>query len=56
MTNYYNRLLDPKVKTGRSQALHQTQLQMLRGKKYNNPHYWAAFISSGDWRPIQTKN
>ncbi|KST67994.1 CHAT domain-containing protein [Mastigocoleus testarum] len=60
MTNYYQQLLDPKAKTGRSEALRQTQLKMLRGaisqkenlpkKQYEHPYYWAAFIPSGDWR------
>ena len=59
MTNYYQRLLDPKTKTGRSEALRQTQLEMLRGEisqeeQYQHPYYWAAFIPSGDWRNMGT--
>ncbi|MDJ0674408.1 MAG: CHAT domain-containing protein [Calothrix sp. MO_167.B42] len=55
MVAYYNKLLG---KQGRSQALRQTQLDMLNGKlrgenkKYDHPYYWAAFIPSGDWRAM----
>ena len=52
MKNYYQRLLDPKVKIGRSEALRQTQLEMLHGVEYQHPYYWAAFIPSGDWRTM----
>ncbi|NET61174.1 MAG: tetratricopeptide repeat protein [Symploca sp. SIO2E6] len=49
MVKYYQRLLNNE---GRSQALRQTQLEMLRSHNYQHPYYWAAFIPSGDWRPI----
>ena len=49
MISYFQKILG---KQGRSQALRQAQLQMLRGKKYNHPYYWAAFIASGNWKPI----
>ncbi|WP_414541520.1 CHAT domain-containing protein [Nostoc sp. CCY0012] len=49
MVAYYDRLLSNK---GRSEALRQTQLEMLRGEQYHNPYYWAAFIPSGDWTPM----
>ncbi|MEH2127079.1 CHAT domain-containing protein [Nostoc sp.] len=38
---YYKRLLGNQ---GRSEALRQTQLEMLKGEKYQHPYYWAAFI------------
>ncbi|MBI4851452.1 MAG: CHAT domain-containing protein, partial [Acidobacteria bacterium] len=34
---------------GRSDALSQTQLLLLRSKTYNHPYYWASFIQSGEW-------
>ena len=46
MVAYYKKLLDNQ---GRSEALRQTQLEMLKGEKYQHPYYWAAFIPSGDW-------
>jgi CHAT domain-containing protein len=46
MVNYYQRL---KNNVGRSEALRQTQLEMLRSQNYQHPYYWAAFIPSGDW-------
>ena len=47
MVKYFDRIL---AKKGRSEALRQTQLEMLRGEEYQHPYYWAAFIPSGDWR------
>jgi CHAT domain-containing protein/tetratricopeptide (TPR) repeat protein len=50
MVKYYNRLLNNE---GRSEALRQTQLGMLKSETYQqHPYYWAAFIPSGDWRPM----
>ena len=49
MVGYYKRLLEQE---GRSEALRQTQLAMLRGQQYQHPYYWAAFIPSGAWTPI----
>jgi CHAT domain-containing protein len=68
MIGYYKRLLSGE---GRTEALRQTQLEMLRGKGagdsealrglrvaetaagvHSHPYYWAAFIQSGDWRPM----
>jgi CHAT domain-containing protein/Tfp pilus assembly protein PilF len=60
MTAYYTRL---KAGEGRTQAMRQVQLAMLRGElkatqgatDYRHPYYWAAFISSGDWRNMDGK-
>ncbi|MEG5198196.1 CHAT domain-containing tetratricopeptide repeat protein [Microcoleus sp. A6-C5] len=54
MVKYYNRLLNNQ---GRSEALRQTQLEMLKSESENDrhPYYWAAFIPSGDWRPMGLK-
>ena len=52
MVKYYDKLL---AKVGRSDALRQTQLEFLTNvsdRHYNHPYYWAAFIPSGDWRPL----
>ena len=49
MINYYTRL---KANEGRSLALHNAQRDMLKSKDYPHPYYWAAFIPSGDWRPL----
>ena len=50
MVNYYQRLLNQE---GRSEALRQTQLEVLRSQQYQHPYYWAAFVPSGDWGPIK---
>ena len=49
MVEYYEHLLSG---VGRSEALRQTQLAMLKDEATAHPYYWAAFINSGDWRPI----
>ena len=46
MVDYYQRL---KNHVGRSEALRQTQLDMLQNPESQHPYYWAAFIPSGDW-------
>ncbi|HNB73502.1 MAG TPA: CHAT domain-containing protein, partial [Acidobacteriota bacterium] len=52
MTNFYRRL---KAGEGRSQALHNSQLDMLKSKRWKHPFYWAAFIQSGDWTNLDRK-
>ena len=47
MVKYYRRILDNE---GRSEAMRQTQLEMLGTEKYKHPYYWASLIPSGDWR------
>jgi CHAT domain-containing protein len=49
MVSYYQRLLN---NVGRSEAVRQTQLEMLQNPTYQHPYYWAAFIPSGDWTPM----
>ena len=51
MVHYYQRL---KNNVGRSEALRQTQLEMLKNPDSRHPYYWAAFIPSGDWTPMET--
>lgn len=61
MTAYYTRL---QAGEGRTEALRQVQLAMLRGElkptqdgaDYRHPYYWAAFIPSGDWRSMDGKD
>ncbi|MEM9447004.1 MAG: tetratricopeptide repeat protein [Cyanobacteria bacterium P01_E01_bin.6] len=50
MVNYYDRLLSG---SPRDAALRETQLEFLESEEYSHPYYWAAFIGSGDWRPLQ---
>ena len=52
MVSYYKRLM---AKVGRSEALRQTQLEMLKNQNYQHPFYWAAFIPSGDWTAMGEK-
>lgn len=49
MVAYYKRLLNGE---GRAEGLRQAQLAMLWSKKHSHPFYWAGFIMSGDWRPV----
>ena len=50
MVSYYDKIL---ANQGRSEALRKTQLEMLNSEDHSHPHYWAAFIPSGNWRPIE---
>ncbi|MBI4748668.1 MAG: CHAT domain-containing protein [Acidobacteria bacterium] len=49
MTEYYTRL---KAGEGRSEALRNTQLKLLKDPKRQHPFYWASFIQSGDWTKL----
>ncbi|MCZ8241011.1 MAG: tetratricopeptide repeat protein [Microcystis sp. LE19-131.1A] len=50
MVAYYGRLIKGE---GRSEALRQIQLGMLKSENYQHPFYWASFIISGDWTPME---
>lgn len=52
MIAYYNRLMKGE---GRSEALRQVQLEMLRSQQRKHPYYWAGFIASGEWANLQGK-
>lgn len=39
--------------TGRAEALRQAKLQTLRQPKFVHPYYWAPFILTGDWTPLE---
>ena len=50
MAAYYENLLSG---SGRAGALRQVQLEMINSQsRYAHPYYWAAFITTGDWRPL----
>lgn len=49
MVDYYQRLLNGE---GRSEALRNAQLSMMKSKDRSHPYYWAAFVPIGDWRPL----
>jgi len=49
MVGFYKRL---SAGESRIDALRNTQLEMLRGPKWGRPFFWAAFIVSGNWKPL----
>ncbi|HEU4855177.1 MAG TPA: tetratricopeptide repeat protein [Nitrosospira sp.] len=49
MVDYYKHLISNK---GRSEALRESQLAMLTNQNRSHPFYWASFIPSGNWRPL----
>ncbi|HTE56021.1 MAG TPA: CHAT domain-containing tetratricopeptide repeat protein [Kofleriaceae bacterium] len=50
MTGFYRKL---EAGEGRSEALREVQLQMLRKPRTSHPYYWASFVPTGSWAPIQ---
>ena len=57
MIGYYSRL---KVGQGRSEALRQIQLELLKKIKgqredRSHPYFWASFIQLGNWRNLSGK-
>ena len=51
MARYYENLT---AGIGRSEALREVQLEMIeQGGEYSHPYYWAAFVLTGDWRPLE---
>jgi CHAT domain-containing protein/Flp pilus assembly protein TadD len=50
MQRYYQRLQDGE---GRSEALRQVQLEFLEAPAYQHPYYWASFLFSGEWSPME---
>ncbi|HNB70923.1 MAG TPA: CHAT domain-containing protein [Acidobacteriota bacterium] len=49
MVEYYARL---KAGEGRSEALRNAQLKMLKDVRRRHPFYWASFIQSGEWKKL----
>jgi CHAT domain-containing protein len=52
MVDYYKGLQQGQ---GRSEALRNVQLKMLRSRERQHPYYWAAFIESGEWANLEGK-
>jgi CHAT domain-containing protein/Tfp pilus assembly protein PilF len=52
MVGYYTGL---KQGEGRSEALRNVQLKMLRTNNRRHPFYWAGFIQSGEWANLEGK-
>jgi CHAT domain-containing protein/tetratricopeptide (TPR) repeat protein len=50
MTDYYRRLVDGEP---RAEALRSAQLEMLKRSEWGHPFYWAAFVPSGEWQPLE---
>jgi CHAT domain-containing protein/Tfp pilus assembly protein PilF len=50
MTDYYRALQQGQ---GRSAALRQVQLRMLKSRDRRHPFYWASFIQSGEWANLR---
>ncbi|WP_245894914.1 tetratricopeptide repeat protein [Nostoc cycadae] len=49
MVKYYQNLQALK---GRHEALRAAQLEMLNSQEYEHPQFWAAFVPSGNWTPL----
>ena len=52
MFKFYRRL---KAGEGRSQALRNAQLDLIKNPKRNHPYFWASFIQSGEWANLDGK-
>ena len=50
MMLYYTQLL---AGDGRAEALRQAQLALLTRAEQRHPFFWASFIPSGEWRPLE---
>jgi CHAT domain-containing protein len=48
MTGFYKRFLAT-PNSSPSAAMREAQLEMINGKKYSAPFYWAPFVLVGDW-------
>ena len=49
MVSYYTGL---RAGLGRGDALRTTKLAMMKHNARQHPFYWASFIQSGDWAPL----
>jgi CHAT domain-containing protein len=52
MISYYKSLQSGQ---GRSEAMRQVQLRMLKTPGRKHPFYWASFIVSGEWANLDGK-
>jgi len=50
MIAFYRRLMDGE---GTSEALRNAKLELMNSEEWAHPYYWAPFISTGDWRPLE---
>jgi CHAT domain-containing protein len=48
MKRFYERMLVQKLRP--AAALRAAQISMQKDKRWNSPHYWAAFTLQGEWR------
>ena len=48
MKRFYQGMLVQKLRP--AAALRAAQISMQKDKRWNNPHYWAAFTLQGEWR------
>ncbi|MDI1442979.1 CHAT domain-containing tetratricopeptide repeat protein [Polyangium sp. 6x1] len=51
MTSYYQKLF--REGKGRTEAMRESQLALLERSEYSHPYYWASFIVSGAWGPLE---
>jgi CHAT domain-containing protein len=49
MTDFYKRMLTGQGMAA-SAAMRAAQQNMIAGKKYSAPYYWAPFVLVGEWR------
>ena len=52
MQAFYTRLIDG---VGRGEALRQAKAALREDPRFGHPFYWAAFVLSGDWRPLDAE-
>ncbi|MBI4752569.1 MAG: CHAT domain-containing protein, partial [Acidobacteria bacterium] len=52
MFKFYRRL---KAGEGRSEALRNAQLDLIKNPKRSHPYFWASFIQSGEWANLDGK-
>lgn len=48
MARFYTRMLKGGERP--AAALRRAQVEMLEGRRWDPPYYWAAFILQGEWR------
>jgi CHAT domain-containing protein len=55
MVDYFTRMTHKQDPQGRHAALQAAKQAMLKDPQRQHPYYWAGFIASGDWTPLQPK-
>ncbi|MDC3952976.1 CHAT domain-containing protein [Polyangium jinanense] len=51
MTSYYQKLF--REGKGRAEAMRESQIRLLERPEYSHPYFWASFIVSGAWGPLE---